>query len=62
MDVVTVNFDEGARYAGILVPKGQFQVSNIDVYLIQLYGVDENGEIVYTPEGQVKDAMLFWKE
>lgn len=62
MDVVTVNFDEGARYAGILVPKGQFQVSKIDVYLIQLYGVDENGEIVYTPEGQVKDSMLFWKE
>ena len=52
LDVVTVNFDGGARYAGILVPKGEFQISNIDVYIIQLYGVDENGEIIYTPEGQ----------
>lgn len=62
LDVVTVNFDGGARYAGILVPKGEFQISNIDVYIIQLYGVDENGEIIYTPEGQLESSLLFWME
>lgn len=62
LDVVTVNFVSGARYAGILVPKGEFQVSNIDVYIIQLYGVDERGEIIYTPEGKVKYSLMFWME
>ncbi|MBR5205834.1 MAG: hypothetical protein IKW52_01555 [Alistipes sp.] len=62
LDVVAVNFDNGARYAGILVPKGEFQISNIDVYIIQLYGVDENGEILYTPEGQLESSLLFWME
>ena len=62
LDIVTFNLADGARYAGILVPKGQFQISNIDVYIIQLYGVDERGEIIYTPEGEVKYSMMFWME
>ncbi len=62
IDVVTLSFIDGASYGGILVPKGEFQISEIDVYIIQLYEVDEKGEIIYTPDGQMKSTLLFWKE
>ena len=60
--IVTVEFNDGAHYAGMLVPKGQFQVNNKDVYWIQLYEVDDKGYIIYDNNGQIKSSILMWME
>lgn len=60
--VVLVNFDDGMRYGGPLIPKGTFQISNTDVYFIQLYEVDEDGNIIYDMDGNIKSTIQMWKE
>ncbi|MBQ3234384.1 MAG: hypothetical protein IJN51_06340 [Alistipes sp.] len=60
--VVRVNFDDGIRYGGPLIPKGTFQINNTDVYFIQLYEVDEEGNVIYDLEGHIKSAIQMWKE
>lgn len=60
--LVNVVFEDGQRYGGILVPKGNFQVNNEDVYWIQLYEVDDKGYIIYDEEGKIKSSILMWKE
>lgn len=62
IDVVTLDFVGGKSYGGILVPKGEFQISEKDVYIIQLYEVDENGDVIYTAEGEIQSTLLMWKE
>ena len=57
--LVNVVFEDGQRYGGILVPKGNFQVNNEDVYWIQLY---DKGYIIYDEEGKIKSSILMWKE
>ncbi len=60
--LVNVVFEDGQRYGGILVPKGNFQVNNEDVYWIQLYEIDDNGYIIYDEAGKIKSSILMWKE
>lgn len=60
--VVTLTFDDGQRYGGMVVPKGNFQVNNKDVYWIQLYEVDDEGYILYDEKGNIKSSILMWKE
>lgn len=60
--IVSVVFEDGQRYGGMLIPKGQFQVNNNDVYWIQLYEVDDEGYIIYDDNGQIKSSILMWKE
>ena len=60
--LVNVVFEDGQRYGGILVPKGNFQVNNEDVYWIQLYEVDDKGYIIYDEAGKIKSSILMWKE
>lgn len=60
--VVTLRFDDGQMYGGILVPKGNLQISNKDVYIIQLYECDEEGYIIYDGEGKIKSTIMMWRE
>ena len=60
--IVSLSFGDGQLYGGMLVPKGQFQVNNEDVYWIQLYEVDDKGYIIYDEAGKIKSSILMWKE
>ena len=61
--IVDVWFEDETRYGGILVPKGIFQVSNIDVYLIQLYQLDAEGkEILKDENGNYLSTLQMWME
>ena len=60
--IVNLNFDDGQRYGGPVIPKGQFQINNKDVYWIQLYELDDNGEIKRDPNGNYTSTILMWKE
>ena len=60
--IVELTFDDGQRYGGILIPKGNFQISNKDVYMIQLYEINDKGTIIYDDKGNIKSTILMWKE
>lgn len=58
--IVSLSFDDGQLYGGMLIPKGQFQVNNEDVYWIQLYEIDDKGYIIYDENGKIKSSILMW--
>ena len=60
--LVTLIFDDGQRYSGISIPKGYVKVNLIDVYFIQLYEVDESGEVIYNADGTMKSTIQMWME
>ena len=60
--IVMVDFEDGQHYGGIVIPKGNFQISQIDVYFIQLYEVDAEGNIIYDADGNIKSTIQMWKE
>lgn len=59
--VVMVNFDDGVRYGGAVLPKGYIQVNLVDVYFIQLYEVDELGNTIKV-DGEFKSIIQMWRE
>ena len=59
--IVMVNFDDGVRYGGAVLPKGYMQVNLIDVYFIQLYEVDELGNTIKI-DGEFKSIIQMWRE
>ena len=59
--VVMVNFDDGVRYGGAVLPKGYMQVNLVDVYFIQLYEVDELGNTIKV-DGEFKSIIQMWRE
>lgn len=60
--IVRVNFADGQYYGGLLIPKGNFQINLQDVYIIQLYEVYENGEVIYNIDGTMKSTLQMWME
>ena len=50
--IVELTFDDGQRYGGMLIPKGNLQISNKDVYMIQLYEINDKGAIIYDENGK----------
>lgn len=61
--IVDVFFEDGQRYGGILIPKGNLQINNQDVYWIQLYELTADGEdIAYDDNGKYKSTILMWME
>ncbi len=61
--IVNVTFADGQRYGGILIPKGNLQISSKDVYIIQLYELTADGEdIAYDENGNIKSTLMMWKE
>lgn len=59
--IVMVNFDDGVRYGGAVLPKGYMQVNLVDVYFIQLYEVDELGNTIKI-DGEFKSIIQMWRE
>lgn len=59
---LSIRFEDGGRYDGYLVQKGNLQVDYKDVYVIQLFEVDENGQTIFDENGNPASTMLFWKE
>lgn len=60
--IVRVHFDDGQYYGGILIPKGNFQISQKDVYFIQLYETNDKYEVIYVEMGKFKSTIQMWKE
>lgn len=60
--IIDLTFSDGRMYGGILIPKGNVQVNHKEVYMIQLYEVDTDHNILYDPNGNVKSTILMWKE
>lgn len=60
--LVFVDFDDGLYYGGILIPKGNLQISQKDVYIIQLYQTDDKYEVVYDENNNIKSTIQMWKE
>lgn len=61
--VVDIWFEDGQRYGGILIPKGNLQISNKDVYIIQLYELTSDGKDILRDEnGNIKSTLMMWKE
>lgn len=63
VDALILEFADGERYDGYLVQKGHLQINGKDVYAIQLFGVDSDGNIIFEPDGKTPEhTMLFWRE
>ncbi len=61
--IVELTFDDGQRYGGILIPKGNIQINNYDVYIIQLYELTDDGmEIAKDENGNIKSTLQMWRE
>ncbi|MBP3547374.1 MAG: hypothetical protein J6J64_01690 [Alistipes sp.] len=61
-DGLRVIFEDGARYDGYVIQKGNVQIDFKDVYLIQLFEVDESGEVILDEFNNPASTLLFWKE
>ena len=60
--IVMVNFEDGKRYGGAVIPKGLYQINYIDVFIIQLYEVDAEGEILYDSLGNFLSTLRMWND
>ena len=60
--IVRIDFEDGQYYGGWLAPKGIYQINLQDVYLIQLYETDANGEVIYNIDGTIKSTLQMWME
>lgn len=60
--IVRIDFEDGQHYGGWLAPKGVYQVNLQDVYLIQLYETDAQGEVIYNVDGTMKSTLQMWME
>ena len=60
--IVRIDFEDGLHYGGFVVPKGVYQISMKDVYFIQLYETDAEGEVIYNIDGTMKSTMQMWME
>ena len=60
--IVRVDFEDGQHYGGWLAPKGIYQINLQDVYLIQLYETDAEGEVIYNIDGTMKSTLQMWME
>ena len=60
--VVKTKFDNGTYYDGFLIPKGHIKINETDVFIIQLYRVDANGNPIYNDKGEYQSSIMMWKE
>ncbi|MBO7188975.1 MAG: hypothetical protein J6V55_00145 [Alistipes sp.] len=59
--IVRTKFNDGINYDGYVVPKGNIQMGEKEVFVIQLFEVDDKGEILLD-NGKYKSTLLMWKE
>lgn len=60
--IVKLSLDSGIYYGGYIIPKGEFQINNQDVYIIQLYETDAEGNVIYDIGGNYKSTFMMWKD
>ena len=60
--IVRIDFEDGQHYGGWLAPKGIYQINLQDVYFIQLYETDAEGEVIYNIDGTMKSTLQMWME
>ena len=60
--IVRIDFEDGLHYGGWLAPKGIYQINLQDVYFIQLYETDAEGEVIYNIDGTMKSTLQMWME
>ena len=60
--VVRLMFEDGTHYGGEVIPKGALQISNKDVYIVQLYETDDKWNVILTEDGKAKTSLMMWKE
>jgi hypothetical protein len=60
--IVMVDFEDGQHYGGHLIPKGNIQINLQDVYMIELFEVDANGDVIYNVDGEIKARLLMWND
>ena len=60
--IVRTSFDDGKFYDGFVIPKGYMQISNKDVYIIQLYEVYSDGKLILTEDNNYQSTIMMWKE
>ena len=60
--IVRVDFEDGQHYGGMLIPKGHLQINLQDVYIIQLYETDAQGNVIYNVDGTMKSTLQMWME
>jgi hypothetical protein len=60
--IVHISFDDGRYYGGMLIPKGELQINNEDVFIIQLYETNDRWEVIYDMSGNMKSTIMMWKE
>ena len=60
--IVRVNFEDGQHYGGHLIPKGNIQINLQDVYMIELFEVNDKGDVIYNVDGTIKAKLLMWND
>lgn len=60
--IVMVNFEDGQHYGGHLIPKGNIQINLQDVYMIELFEVNDKGDVIYNVDGTIKAKLLMWND
>lgn len=60
--IVMVDFEDGQHYGGHLIPKGNIQINLQDVYMIELFEVNDKGEVIYNVDGTIKAKLLMWND
>ena len=60
--IVRTKFDDGRFYDGYVIPKGHMQISNKDVFIIQLFEVDKDGNLILTEDNNSQSTLMMWKE
>lgn len=59
---VRLKFFDGGRFAGYIIDKQYTTIDGVNVYVMQLFEVDDKGEIILNDEGKPASTMIFWKE
>ena len=55
-------FDGGGRFAGYIIDKQHMMIDGRNVYVMQLFEVDEDGKVLLDEKGEPLSTMIFWKE
>lgn len=59
---VSLKFFDGGRFSGYIIDKQYTTVDGVHVYVMQLFEVDDKGEIIVGDDGKPASTMIFWKE
>lgn len=59
---VRLTFFDGGRFSGYIIDKPYTTIDGVHVYVMQLFEVDEKGEVILNDEGKPASTMIFWKE